>query len=132
MSPRRRYLTRRCSGPGPCTETSTVEYTARRELEHVPQDWQCPRHAAPDEWMTPGNRETTAVLELQPRYLKPARPGGEPRLLGHFWGPPGGPASHGSVSGPGFRALADNFPPGTRLTVTATVTLPDDPTETPS
>lgn len=132
MSPRRRTLTRRCTGPGPCTETSVVEYTARRELEHIPRDWKCPRHAAPDEWMTPTNRETTAVLELQPRYLDPRRPGEEPRLLGHFWGPPGARPSHGSVSGPGFKALADNFPPGTRLTVTATITLPDTSPETSS
>jgi hypothetical protein len=74
--------------------------------------------------MTPNNRETIAVLELQPRYLGPTRRGGEPRLLGYFWGPPGARASHGSVSGPGFRALADNFPPGTLLTVTATISLP--------
>ncbi|QPL14113.1 hypothetical protein QEH48_gp084 [Streptomyces phage TurkishDelight] len=124
MSPRRKYLTRRCSGPGLCTETSVIEYTARRELEHVPREWKCPRHSAPDEWLTTSNRETTAVLELQPRYLAPTRPGGEPRLLGYFWGPPGQRASHGSVSGPGFKALADNFPPGTLLTITATISLP--------
>lgn len=127
---RRRTYTRRCSGPGYCPETSTIEYTARRELEHVAKDWKCPRHAAPDEWMTTSNTETTAVLELQPRYLDRPLPGQEPRLLGYFWGPPGGRASHGSVSGPGFRALGDNFPPGTRLTVTATITLPDPPEET--
>ncbi|WP_413808170.1 hypothetical protein [Streptomyces sp. OE57] len=109
-----------------------IEYTARRELEHVAKDWKCLRHAAPDEWMTPSNRETTAVLELQPRYLNSSRSGGEPRLLGYFWGPPGQRASHGSVSGPGFQALADNFPPGTRLTVTATITLPEPPEITSS
>lgn len=38
MSPRRRTFTRRRSGPGPCTETSVIEHTARRELEHVPQE----------------------------------------------------------------------------------------------
>ena len=126
---RRRTYTRRCTGPGYCPETSVIEYTARRELETVPKDWKCPRHAAPDEWMTPANRETTTVLELQPRHLEPIHPGQEPRLLGNFWGPPGGPAHHGSVSGPGFRALGDNFPPGTRLTITATITLPDTPAE---
>lgn len=124
MSPRRRHFTRRCSGPGLCPETSVIEYTARRELESVPKDWKCPRHAAPDEWMTPANRETVAVLELQPRYLNATRAGEERRLLGYFWGPPGQRASQGAVSGPGFRALADNFPPGTLLTVTATVMLP--------
>ncbi|MFU0240392.1 hypothetical protein ACKI1J_32225 [Streptomyces scabiei] len=101
-----------------------IEYTARRELEHVPREWKCPRHSAPDEWLTTSNRETTAVLELQPRYLDATRPGGERRLLGYFWGAPGQQASRGSVSGPGFKALADNFPPGTRLTVTATISLP--------
>ena len=40
-----------------------IEYTARRELDGIPREWKCPRHAAPDEWMTPANRETTAVLD---------------------------------------------------------------------
>lgn len=124
MSPRRRTFTRPCSGPGRCTETSVIEYTALRELDHLPREWKCPRHAAPDEWMTRANRETVAVLELQPRYLEPTRAGEERRLLGYFWGPPGQRPSQGSVSGPGFRALADNFPPGTLLTVTATISLP--------
>jgi hypothetical protein len=78
----------------------------------------------PDPWMTRHNRETTTVLELQSRQLQDdaGHPGGAAAC---FWGPPGGPAHHGVVSGPGFQALASEFPPGTRLTVTARITLPD-------
>ncbi|MCF3960316.1 hypothetical protein [Streptomyces fuscigenes] len=113
-------------------EVSVIEYTAAHELDHVPKDWKCAKHSAPDEWMTPANRQTTTVLELQPRYLHPSvfRGPEERRLLGYFWGPPGGDPTHGAVSGPGFCALADGFPPGTRLTVTATITLPDTPEDT--
>ncbi|MDX3078397.1 hypothetical protein [Streptomyces sp. MI02-7b] len=40
---------------------------------------------------------------------------GQQLYVGRFWGPPGAVGVQGVVSGPGFRALADQFPPGTRI-----------------
>jgi len=82
--------------------------------------------AQPSEVLSPDNPQTTTVLELHPKYLTD-RYTRESRFLGYFWGPEGTPdkAHHGIESGPGFQATADNFPPGTKLIVTARVVLPD-------
>lgn len=126
--PRRTYA-RRCSTTG-CPETSTIEYTARRDLEGVSKTWTCRHHARPNETLSPTNQETHAVLALHPSYIDGYRTGEPPRLVGHFWGPEDAEkGSHGIVSGPGFWAEAKNFPPGTRLIVTARIELPDKENE---
>lgn len=128
MTGRRRTYTRPCSTAG-CRETSQIEYTARRDLEGVSKTWTCRHHARPNETLSPTNRETTAVLALHPCYIDSSRTADPPRLVGHFWGPEdAAKGHHGIVSGPGFWAEAKNFPPGTRLIVTARIQLPgDDP-----
>lgn len=130
---RRRTLTRTCAHTG-CTERSFVEYTARRDLENVSPTWKCYRHSKPNEVLSTDNLETVTVLELHPtytsgrRYVTGVGYTDEPQLLGHFWGPEGAPehAHHGIESGPGFRAIAKDFPPGTRLIVTARIELPEE------
>jgi hypothetical protein len=123
---RRRTYARRCSHTG-CPEISTIEYTARRDLEGVSKTWTCRHHSKPNEILSPTNRETEAVLTLHPSYINSYREGEPPRLVGHFWGPEDAEkGSHGIVSGPGFWAEAKNFPPGTRLIVTARIELPDE------
>lgn len=74
--------------------------------------------------------ETTITLALYPTYITDwiyktrSNPHGR-KLLGHYWGPAGARTGHsGLVAGPGFRADASDFPPGTRLTVTARLELP--------
>ncbi|MCX5336923.1 hypothetical protein [Streptomyces sp. NBC_00140] len=123
---RRRTYTRPCAAAG-CRETSQIEYTARRDLDTVSPTWNCRKHDKPDEYLSPANPGQTAVLELHPKYRTDMH--GQSVLLGNYWGPEGEPdkAHHGIVSGPGFWADAKNFPPGTRLTVTATVELPPAP-----
>lgn len=132
MTGRRRTYTRPCSTTG-CRQTSQIEYTARRDIEGVSKTWTCRQHDKPNEYLTPGNLEQTATLELHPKYRTGSRYQAgtgyttNPSLLGLFWGPEGDPdkAHHGIVSGPGFWADAKNFPPGTRLIVTARIQLPD-------
>lgn len=124
MTGRRRTYTRPCSTTG-CRETSQIEYTARRDLEGVAKTWTCRHHSKPNETLSPTNRETTAVLALYPLYVDGYRTG-ERKLVGHFWGPEDAEkGTHGIVSGPGFWGDAENFPPGTRLIVTARIELPD-------
>ncbi|MFI5753104.1 hypothetical protein ACIBBE_46580 [Streptomyces sp. NPDC051644] len=76
--------------------------------------------------------ETTITLTLYPLYIADwiyktsMNPRGR-KQLGHYWGPEGGrTGDSGLVSGPGFHADAADFPPGTRLTVTARLELPCD------
>jgi len=122
---RRRTLTRTCSHTG-CTERSFVEYTARRDLENVSPTWKCHRHNKPNEILSADNPETTAVLTLHPSYIDGYRHEDPPRLVGYFWGPEDAEKGHSGIeSGPGFRAIAKDFPPGTRLIVTARIELPD-------
>ncbi|MEU1800838.1 hypothetical protein [Streptomyces sp. NPDC019937] len=123
---RRRTLTRVCTHAG-CAERGFVEYTSRRDLEHISRDWKCLRHSKPNEVLSAGNPETTAVLTLHPSYIDGYRHGDPPRLLGFFWGPEGAEkGSSGVESGPGFRAIAADFPPGTRLIITARIELPEE------
>lgn len=123
---RRRTYTRPCSTAG-CRETSQIEYTARRDLEGVSKTWTCRKHDKPNEHMSPTNRETTTTLVLHQHYMDGYMPQDPPRLIGQFWGPEDAErGSHGIVSGPGFWAEAGNFPPGTRLIVTARIELPEE------
>lgn len=126
--PRRHTHTRPCTHPG-CTEHSHIEYTAHHELAGINPIWKCPRHAQPDRVLSADNPETTAVLVLQPSYVTRWR-GDAPELVGHFWGTEGTGKGFSSIeSGPGFRADASDFPPGTRLIITARIELPAETTE---
>jgi hypothetical protein len=79
----------------------------------------------PQRPLTRANPETTTILTLYPQYVR-HWPSDPPHLLGHYWGPANGRTGRdGQVSGPGFRVDAKDFPPGTRLTVTARLELPD-------
>lgn len=126
MTGRRRTYSRRCTTTG-CREVSLIEYTSRSDIEGVKSDWVCRKHNQPDEYLNPNNREQTSVLELHPKYRTDMH--GQEVLLGNYWGPEGEPgkAHHGIESGPGFWVDAKNFPPGTRLIVTARIELPETP-----
>lgn len=126
MAGRRRTYSRPCTTPG-CRQTSNIEYTVRADLEGVSKTWTCRHHSRPNETLSPTNRETTAVLTLHPSYVNSDWRDEPPRLVGYFWGPEDAEKGHhGIVSGPGFWAEAKNFPPGTRLTVTTRIELPEE------
>lgn len=121
---RRRTYTRTCAHSG-CSETSHIEYTARRDLDGISAAWKCYRHSKPDEILSAENPETSVVLALHPSYIDGYWREDPPQLVGYFWGPEGAEKGHhGIVSGPGFRAVAADYPPGTRLIVTARIELP--------
>lgn len=127
---RRQSHRRSCVQPG-CGETSFVEYTSRWELEGVSSAWKCARHREPDRVLSAENRETTAVLTLHPSYVQSTSSwsNGSPQLVGYFWGPESADrGSSGVESGPGFMAYAKDFPPGTRLVVTARIEIPPQST----
>lgn len=131
-----------CAKPG-CRECAHFEYDSmrdraegdRRRLEHP---WRCYRHSAEDEVLSAENRVREAVLTVarlrNPSYERQLdeyrrmvergyRSGREPQEFYDrlTWAGAGG----GIVSGPGFRALAEDFPEGTRLVVSVRLVLPD-------
>ncbi|WP_393057690.1 hypothetical protein [Streptomyces sp. LN549] len=121
---RRRSITRTCATTG-CRETSFVEYTARRDIADLPAKWQCYRHSKPNEVLSADNPETHTTLALHPSYITGYDRNDPPKLIGHFWGPADAEkGNHGIVQGPGFRAIAADYPPGTRLIITARLELP--------
>lgn len=102
-----------------CRETGRFEYDSQKELARICRDhanWKCVRHGAGDAVLAADNASRSAVLEVV--IL--------PHLPNHrFWKEPGAVSASGFVYGPGFQAHAEDFPVGTKLTVTASVVLPD-------
>lgn len=124
MTHKTHTYTRQCAHNG-CPERSFIEYTARRDLDGVPAEWKCYRHDKVDEVLSADNPTTTAVLTLHPSYTTSRWDDEPPKLVGYFWGPEDANKGHrGIVSGPGFRAVAEDFPPGARLIVTARIEFP--------
>lgn len=127
MSTRRGYTVRCvCSFPG-CKETSFYHYDTQRDMregtaarQQRAGTWLCVRHTSPDEVLSESNSITSQTLlsvELD---------------CGKFWSKQGdGSLRSGFVFGNGYKAYAQDFPPGTRLTVTAQIELPTAQGETP-
>ena len=76
----------------------------------------CSRHLLPERVLSQENRERTGVLTAA------SYPSGN----GMFWMKADGLASTGYESGPDWNAYADDFPPGTRLIITARIELPEE------
>jgi hypothetical protein len=111
-------MTLRCAASG-CRETSFCETESRKEeaeayARYAKFPYRCYRHAKPDEVLSAENLTTTATVTAnETKY-------------GIYWGVTPDKASSGIASGPGFRAIAKDFPPATRLIVTARIEFPDD------
>ncbi|QLF83870.1 hypothetical protein SEA_MOOSEHEAD_62 [Gordonia phage Moosehead] len=110
---RRGYTLRwRCAEDG-CTEQyyTAVDYKAdyhaayRRQSE---KPWRCLRHNGNGGVLSP---ENTLIRTEVPMTVK---------SYGKFWD------RRGLVTGPGFKAYADDFPDGTTLIVTVEAILPKD------
>ena len=114
MMARRDYPLRfGCAHPG-CAETVTFRYSTRRDLQssfelknYYGGRWRCTRHRNPGHVLSGENLATKATLECRE----------EP--YGKFFG------NSGLISGPGFLAYAKDFPPGTKLIISARIELPD-------
>ncbi|PXW76007.1 hypothetical protein C7451_106171 [Blastomonas natatoria] len=113
MSRREWTLIFNCGHEG-CTERATYRYPTRRDLVSSYESknysngrWRCVRHTRPNEVLGIDNLATCHETVL------------EERSYGKFWG------NSGFIHGPGFKAFADDFPPGTKIIVRAEVVLPD-------
>jgi hypothetical protein len=103
-----------CKHPG-CSETATYRYPTLRERTESAElrwygggkGWLCIRHAKPEDVLSADNPETRKEIEVR-----------RSESGGNFFG------SSGFLSGPGFKAWADDFPPGARLIVTARIEMP--------
>jgi hypothetical protein len=118
---RREVTSRRKCRDESCPAVQTWFYASQREADesaryYVQHPYACPKHSTPDENVT-GDRPATHIV-----YVAHG-PHGIRREAGWY---PEGDDVHWTkyLSGPGFKAFADDFPAGTRLTVTVTAELP--------
>lgn len=100
-----------CTHPG-CKESAFRTCDNRAEMWEAyrwREKYLCLRHTCPEKVLGAGNEliETTLV-SIDKSY-------------GKFWD-----GTSGFLSGPGFMAYANDFPPGTKLIVTARIELPRD------
>jgi hypothetical protein len=116
---RREYTIRYACAVTGCSENyRTVADTRALERDirdrYAKHPWRCTRHTYPDEVLSTSNSTRTTVLtaERSKRY---------PDLSDLFWS-----EGSGFQHGPGFKAYAKDFPPGTKLIVTARIELPED------
>lgn len=113
MAKREWPLRFRCAHEG-CTDSVTYRYETQRDLRSSfelknyggEKGWLCVRHSQPDEVLSATNLETSSELVNREESY------------GRFFG------NQGFVSGLGFKAFAKDFPPGTKLIVTARIELP--------
>jgi hypothetical protein len=118
----RKYtLVANCGAEG-CRESAFYGYSTQKEygadyMKYVfRREWRCVRHANPEKYLTPENMGTEVVLTATP---------GDGSIADHMFWHDGSRLGSGYTYGPGFNAHARNFPPGTRLVITARIELPE-------
>lgn len=111
---RREYPLRFVCAQEGCSESANYRYSTRRDLmgsfelkNYSNGRWRCTRHAKPSEVLSQGNPTTRAELTV------------DQKPYGRFFG------NWGFISGPGFKAFAEDFPPGTKLIVTTEIQFPN-------
>ena len=119
----RREYTRRCvCAEDGCRETTFYRYDYQRDLKDAlaraaqQPPWKCLRHSNPDIVLSLANPEITYVSEPSMHQLSEY----DGRVLATRWD------NSSFVTGPGFRAYAEDFPVGTQLIATYRVVLPPD------
>lgn len=104
-----------------CMETRYFEYSSRKAYNEGYKrhkgTWKCSRHYEPEKVLSIDNptTRTEIVAAKSDRY---------PDLEGLFWH--GGGLTSGYTCGVGWKAFADDFPPGTKIIVEATLVLPQE------
>jgi hypothetical protein len=106
----------RCAQEG-CRESGCMDYSNQREYAEAAEwgrKWRCSRHDNPERVLGPDNTARRHVMVVtQQKY-------------GRYWAEESAErGSMGLLTGPGFKAFADDFPVGTRLVVTAYVETPE-------
>lgn len=89
----------------------------RKNDRRYREGYRCTRHRNPDEVLSGEvpTRTRTLIASRSTRYNLPKN---------LFWFEEGTETGSGFVYGPGFKAYADDFPEGTRLTITAQIDPP--------
>lgn len=113
------HRTVKCPEPG-CPEHARFQYDSQRdarsdEARRSRDRWKCTRHTNPETLLGLTNLERITISEAKP----------SPRLddkTSLFW-TVGEHVGSGFVHGPGFKAMASDFPAGTKLIVTARIEL---------
>ncbi|NNU70415.1 hypothetical protein G9X67_34760 [Rhizobium sp. WYCCWR 11152] len=103
-----------CGHPG-CNEFARYEADNRKHsidlyVRYGNGKWKCVRHSQPDEVLSSDNCKTVDEVKV----IKHSQ--------GLYWGKEKG--FSGFAHGPGFKAFAKDFPPGTILRVTAEIIAP--------
>lgn len=106
-----------------CTEHAVYDYSSRADYDRLAEDkrkhpWRCTRHRNPEELLGAENLTTTKVLV--------ATPSDRVDSDALFWHD-GNRLGSGLTYGDGYKAFASDFPPGTRLVITARIELPEEP-----
>jgi len=142
----RRQVTSRvnCAKPG-CREVAHFEYDSQRERAEAERrrrdaPWRCTRHTNEEQVLSGDNTERTvtltAVRRRNPSYERElaeyeaaiARRSNFAREPSEFYDGLTWAGHHSAlVTGPGFKAFANDFPEGTRLVVNIRVETPEDP-----
>lgn len=126
MARREYYYSPQCAEEG-CTELANYVFSTRREQQEQiaylnRHPWRCVRHNRAGVVLSPDEPIKEAVLEIYETDF------GYGRSTHKFWTEPENVAEkkhgNGFKYGPGFKAFAEDFPPGTRLIVTARVEIP--------
>ena len=109
-------LTVRCRAEG-CRETGFYTYDSQRERAEIEirygRDWACGRHAQPDKVLSLENPAVQKVLVCTQK------------TFGLTWIEEGAESGNGFSFSAAHKAWADDFPPGTRLIVTAYIETPE-------
>lgn len=106
-----------CAESGCNYTTYTTADTRREETDirrrYAEKPYRCVRHTHPEEVLSDTNRERSTVMVAgkSEKY---------PHLDNLYWG-----RGSGFVSGPGFKAYAEDFPEGTKLIISARIELPE-------
>ena len=101
MAGRIKTYTVRCTGEG-CREYGVIEY--ERKTDKRVTDWRCFRHRNPEQLLTPDSPERVVTVVVEAREDINGK---------HFFD-----GRHGIITGPGFKATAEDWPVGTVFTIT--------------
>jgi len=103
-----------------CKEKSCREFSSRRDYnESIKRNrkWRCVKHSQPEEYLSKNNLNTKVELIViqkeSGKYWQYVEDAGTDKVRGGF------------IFGTGYKASADEFDIGTKLTVTANIELPE-------
>lgn len=111
-----------------CREARHVGYDSQREGRELAansyyKNWRCAKHANPERYLTPENPANSAVLVATDLYRDDLR--GERVAYGRFWIAEGKTTGSGLDTSGAHYAMAEHFPVGTRLVITAYTETPE-------